>query len=151
MNKNVFIGFVVVIAVGIGVVTTGIINNKDKTQPTTTSTQTVDNDADDQPALQPATTNTTTKEPAATITYTDEGFSPTKLSVKSGDVVRVINNSPHALQFSSDPHPIHTKDKDLNQRTLLPGQSQTFDVTQKGTFGFHDHIDATKTGTIVIE
>lgn len=105
---------------------------------------------DTTPALQPST-DTTAKEPAVTITYTDAGFSPAHVTVKSGDVVRMVNNSSHAAQFSSDPHPVHTKDTDLNQQTVAPGGSQTFVVTKKGTYGFHDHLDATKTGTITIE
>ena len=117
----------------------------------TQKTNTVNQVSDKNPALMPASTADQNKTPAATITYTDDGLSPAKTTVKSGEVVKVVNNSSQSLEFSSDPHPVHTKDTDLNQQVLAPGQSQVFTVTKKGTFGYHDHLNATKTGTITIE
>jgi len=87
---------------------------------------------------------------AATITYTDNGFSPAKTTVNSGDTVAIKNDSSNVMQFDSDPHPQHTDDLDLNVGTVDPGQTVTFKVTKKGTFGFHDHLNAENTGTIVV-
>lgn len=104
---------------------------------------------------EPAATNInqaeTSSAPAVTITYTDKGFEPSNLSIKSGDTVKVINNSSNSLQFSSDPHPVHTSNSELNEETISAGSSLTFKVTKTGTFGFHDHLDSTKTGKITIE
>src|SRR5688500_14295423 len=59
--------------------------------------------------------SSTSEEPvAATITYDGDRFSASRTTVKSGDRVKVVNNSNNGLQFSSDPHPTHTDNSDLN-------------------------------------
>jgi plastocyanin len=91
------------------------------------------------------------KTAAATITYSDSGFSPSKTTVKSGDTVAIKNTSSSDMQFDSDPHPVHTDDEELNAGTVAPGQTVTFTVTTKGTFGFHNHLNPGDTGTIVVQ
>lgn len=95
--------------------------------------------------------NSSSQQVAATITYTNSGFSPEKITVKSGDMISVKNDSSRPLEFSSDPHPVHTDDPELNQSVLEPGQSQSFTLTTKGTWGYHDHLNEINTGTIVVE
>lgn len=103
-----------------------------------------------------APSNTTTKSgsdktAAATIIYSDSGFSPSKTTVKSSDTVAIKNTSSSDMQFDSDPHPIHTDDKELNAGAVAPGQTITFTVTTKGTFGYHNHLNPGDTGTIVVQ
>lgn len=88
---------------------------------------------------------------AVTITYSDSGFSPSSVTVKSGGKVTVTNTSSHDLQFDSDPHPVHTDDADLNAGMVAPGKSISFTVSKKGSFGYHNHLNAGETGTIIIE
>lgn len=88
---------------------------------------------------------------ATTITYTDSGFSPATLTVKSGTKVTVTNNSSRQLEFSSDDHPAHTDNPELNQNSLAPGQSQTLTPTEKGSHGIHDHNDSSKKMTLIVE
>ncbi|HET9722065.1 MAG TPA: cupredoxin domain-containing protein [Candidatus Saccharimonadales bacterium] len=95
--------------------------------------------------------NTSTQSAAATITFDGNGFSPQKVTVKSGDSVAIKNISSQTMQFDSDPHPIHTDDTDLNAGVVNPGQTISFTVHKTGTFGYHDHLDPSLTGTIVIQ
>ncbi|HYH36222.1 MAG TPA: cupredoxin domain-containing protein, partial [Candidatus Saccharimonadales bacterium] len=88
---------------------------------------------------------------AATITYTDDGFSPAKITVKTGTTVTIRNESSNALQFDSDPHPAHTDNEELNINNVPTGGSETFTVKRTGTFGYHNHLNASDTGTIVVE
>lgn len=88
---------------------------------------------------------------AATISYTDKGFEPSTLTVKTGDTVRIQNNSTMSLSFNSDDHPAHTKYSELNVGDVPQGGSETFTVTTKGTWGFHNHDNASDTGTITVE
>jgi plastocyanin len=97
------------------------------------------------------TTPDSNKAAAATITYSDSGFSPSKTTVKSGDTVAIKNTSSSDMQFDSDPHPVHTDDEELNAGAVAPGQTVTFTVTTKGTFGFHNHLNPGDTGTIVVQ
>ena len=126
---------------GVAIVTQITKQNTDKTN---TITQASDTSA----AMTPTGQN---KVPAVTIEYTDDGFTPSNITVRTGDTVKVVNKSSQSLEFASDPHPVHTKDADLNQQVLAAGQSQTFVVTKKGTYGYHDHLNASRTGTITIE
>ncbi len=86
-----------------------------------------------------------------TITYTDNGFEPATVTVKAGTTIRVKNNSSKSLQFSSDDHPTHTKDKELNKSVLAPGKSETFSVSSVGTNGFHNHLNPDHIGTLIVE
>lgn len=88
---------------------------------------------------------------AATITYSGSGFSPSHITVKSGDTVAIKNSDTDTMQLDSNPHPVHTDDTDLNVGTVSPGQTKTFTVTKKGTFGFHNHLEPSNTATITIE
>lgn len=92
-----------------------------------------------------------TEQAAGTITYTGSGFSPETLTVKSGDTVTVRNESSRTIEFESDPHPAHTSNTELNIDTIRPGESKTFTVNRTGTFGYHDHLDSSKTGTIIVQ
>lgn len=105
----------------------------------------------------PSTSNTNTSssgaatsstKAAATITFTDSGFSPAVTTVKVGDTIQVTNNSSQPLQFDSNPHPAHTDETELNIGEVAPGESRTFTVTKAGHWGFHDHLDASLTGTL---
>jgi len=88
---------------------------------------------------------------SSTITYTDNGFSPATLSVKSGTQITIKNDSSHILQFDSDPHPEHTDDIELNVGVIPPGGNQTILVTKTGTHGYHNHANADDTGTIIVQ
>lgn len=99
-----------------------------------------------------ATQNTSTKDMAgvATIIFTNDGFSPSKLTVKKGTIVTVENQSSDSMQFSSGEHPTHKEDPEINMAELAPGEKGTFTVSVVGTHSFHDHLDDTNTGTLVV-
>ena len=88
---------------------------------------------------------------AATITYTDSGFSLSTRTISSGQTFKIVNQSQQEIDLSSDPHPTHTGDPELNVGSVQPGGSKTFILTTKGTWGFHNHYDHTKTGTITVK
>jgi plastocyanin len=86
----------------------------------------------------------------ATITYTNDGFQPSTLTVKKGTTVTVINTSTRDVEFSSGPHPIHNEDPEINLDVLKPGQKGSFVAKTTGTHGFHDHIHDDITGTLIV-
>ena len=88
---------------------------------------------------------------ALTLTYTGTGFEPNLNAIKVGGQVRVRNRSVRLLDFASDPYPTQIDEPELNIGTLKPGDSKTFFVTQKGTWGYHNALDPTETGTIIAE
>lgn len=76
-----------------------------------------------------------------TINFTDSGFEKTEYEVKRGAKVTVKNNSDMQLQFSSDDHPVHTDNPELNMTLLQPGESATLVPDTVGDWGVHDHLN----------
>lgn len=90
-------------------------------------------------------------EVAATITYDGTSFQTSSNSVTSGSLIKVINQSDSDLDFDSDPHPVHTDNPELNVGDIPAGESKTIKLTTKGTWGFHNHLDASQQGKITVE
>lgn len=88
---------------------------------------------------------------STTITYDGEQFSPAAITVPVGSTITVINNSSDEIDFASDPHPTHTANTELNTGMVAPGERRSFTVNQKGTWGYHDHLNASRQGTITVE
>lgn len=88
---------------------------------------------------------------AVTVTYDGSGFSPNKVTVKSGDKVAIKNTSNRTLDYDSDPHPQHTDNEELNAGIVSAGASKTFTVSTKGTWGVHNHLNSTQTMTVIVE
>ncbi len=116
--------------------------------PATTSQTSTNNSSTEETSSTPSSETTTA---AATITYSNSGFSPSKITVKTGDTVAVKNTSSAVMQFDSDPHPSHTDEPELNINLVSPGKTMTFTVTKKGTWGYHNHLNASETGVIVVQ
>ncbi len=102
-----------------------------------------------------------------TITLTDAGFSPSTLTVSEGSTVRFVNESSGGMWVGSDDHPTHTNyDGTSTREHCADGAANngTFDqcaptstdssweytFTKTGTFGYHNHVGASNTGTIVV-
>lgn len=137
---------IVIVALVLAVGAFALTRKSSKPAPATTtgaSSQTVTQSAGTSPSSEQSS--------AATITYSDNGFSPAKLTVQSGSTVTIKNTSSQPMQLDSNPHPVHTDDTDLNVGLVEPGQSKTFTVHKTGTFGYHNHLNPSDTGTIVIQ
>lgn len=134
----------IVAALLIGGIAYAVISSNEKTPPTTSTPP----NATTKEETTKSNDDASTEHPM--ITFTDEGFSPSSYSVKKGSSVMVMNNSKMDLEFSSNDHPAHTDETELNMNTLKPGASGTFTVTKAGTWGFHDHLHDEFTGTLVV-
>jgi len=88
---------------------------------------------------------------AMVITYDGSSFSESTDSIKAGQSVKVVNNSSAALDFDSDPHPVHTDNTELNAGDIEPGDSKTFTIDKKGTWGYHNHRNASQHGEITVK
>lgn len=101
---------------------------------------------------QTGDSNSSDEEVVATISYDGTTFSPSTTTIKAGQSVKVSNDSSDAaLDFDSDPHPTHTNNPDLNAGDIEPGQSKTFSTDKTGTWGFHNHLDPSQHGELVVE
>jgi plastocyanin len=101
-------------------------------------------------STQTGADNSANQKVAATITYSNNGFSPATVTVESGDTIAIKNTASRSVQFDSDPHPDHTDDEELNVGIVAPGETATFKVTQTGNHGYHNHLNSSDTGTIIV-
>ncbi|MFA6449655.1 MAG: hypothetical protein WCX65_09315 [bacterium] len=92
------------------------------------------------------------------VLYTEKGFSPAKLTIKSGDSVRWKVNAGMDLWLAEGTHPIHTDCKYCPQGkkegayvTVKDGKTYTFTFKGAGTANFHDHMMPDAKMTIVVK
>lgn len=146
----IIVGVIVLILAGVGI--GYALTHKPKPATTTTTTSASETVA---PSTTTETTTPTASDDAATtetvITYSNGGFSPSTITVKNGTTVTIKNTSNHTMQFDSDPHPAHTTNAELNVEKVSAGGSQTFVVKRTGTFGYHNHLNPSETGTIIVQ
>lgn len=145
-SLGIVIAVIAAVLLTVGVIIAVALNQQTTAPATTQQTETPQNEtsqpenASDSPLF----------EGTATITFTNNGFSPSTLTVKKGTKVTVVNNSSNPVQFSSDNHPTHRANPEMNMMELSPGNNATFTANTLGTHGFHDHIDDSKTGTLIV-
>ncbi len=100
------------------------------------------------------------------VTYADSGFSPSTLTIKAGDTVVFKNESSSAFWPASAVHPIHRvySGTSLDEHCpdtagaafdactgIQPGNSWSFTFNKTGTWRYHNHLNASHIGTIVVE
>lgn len=96
-------------------------------------------------------TNASTTSAGQSVSVISSGYSPATVTVKAGTVVTWTNNSGGNIFIASDPHPTHTDLPALSSGTVANGGTYSFTFTQKGTWGYHDHLDPTTKGTVIVQ
>ena len=141
----------VILVLALAGVVVALTRPSDKSKQSTGNQVTKANqESDDSTSIETGQASSNQNAQKVTISFTDEGFSPSSLTVKKGTVITVVNQSSKSVQFSSDDHPTHTHNDEMNMKTLAPGTSGTFTANTVGTHGFHDHIDDSKVGTLTV-
>lgn len=154
MNNKTVLGIVVVVIV---VITGFFVFYSNRSYSPSTSTQN-----NPQGTQTPATPVTKQSSPPTqptqeenTITYTSNGFLPSTLTIKVGTDVAWVNKSSEQVKVGVNPHPIHTGDRVITNGEftldLAPGESKTVTVNKTGTFGYHNHLNPSQTGTISVQ
>jgi len=100
-----------------------------------------------------------------TVTYSDQGYSPKEITVSLGTTVTFINESSKKMWVASAMHPTHTAYSGTSLSQHCPdttgtafdeceggasGSSYSFTFNKEGTWKYHDHIDATKFGSVTV-
>ena len=86
-----------------------------------------------------------------TIMLTQDGFSPSTITIQKGDSISWVNKSGKDATVNSDPHPTHTLYPPLNVGRFANGETLTLTFDATGTYGYHNHLDASQKGTILVE
>ncbi|MGE5392208.1 MAG: cupredoxin domain-containing protein [Candidatus Saccharibacteria bacterium] len=85
------------------------------------------------------------------IQMTDNGFTPSTITVKQGTTVVFQNTGTAGHWPASNPHPVHTDYPGFDAKKVVqPGDSYSFTFDRIGTWGFHDHTNPSSGGTIVV-
>ncbi len=87
----------------------------------------------------------------ASITLTANGFSPATLTIKLGAKVTWANKSGSAATVNSNPHPVHTAYQPLNLGNFSDGGTLSLTFDKPGTYGYHNHLNPSQSGTIVVQ
>ena len=95
------------------------------------------------------------QQSAATVTFSDSGVDQTTVTVKSGQAITWTNSGSKTIQVASANHPTHTLNPELSNGQfvldLAPGASSTVTLNKIGTWGFHNHLNPSVTGKVVVE
>ena len=91
-----------------------------------------------------------------TITHNDGRFSPDCVLVSSGGKIAWINNDvDKEIQIGANPHPVHNGNKEVSDGSYVlklgSGEEKTVIMNKIGDFGYHDHINSSTNGTIIVE
>lgn len=114
----------------------GNINNVPSVDPTTTSSE---------------ATASTTATIQDTVNLTTNGFSPATLTIKAGTKVTWVNQSGSNATVNSNPHPIHTDYPPLNLGSFKDGGTLSLTFDKPGTYGYHNHLNPSESGTIIVQ
>ena len=100
------------------------------------------------------------------VIYTNSGYSPRELIVKVGDTVTWKNENSQGMWTASGMHPTHviysgtsldehcpdTQNTSFDEcKSAQPGESWSFKFDKKGTWRYHNHVQPSDFGTVVVE
>lgn len=84
------------------------------------------------------------------VTYDGSSFSPSNVTIDEGESVTWTNSSQITFDLASNSHPSHTNFPALNKGDVGPGETATVTFNDSGTYGYHNHSNASQTGTIIV-
>jgi plastocyanin len=88
----------------------------------------------------------------ATVHYTNTGFEPKTLTVPVNTMVEFVNDSDIEMWVASNPHPQHDILPTFDEFDgVKKGEVYTYTFDKKGTWPYHDHINAAKEGVITVQ
>lgn len=118
-------------------------NKSEDTNTATTNTETT------APVESTEPTDTSQAETGTTVTYDGKSFSPINLKVKAGTTVTWKSSSTAPMWVATDPHPAHTEYSGFDAKKSTNEYSFKFDKT--GSWSYHNHLNPSAQGTIVVE
>lgn len=123
-----------------------------KQEPVVVPSPSVSSDQSQSSPSASATSSGQINQQEVKVSITSSGYSPKTVTVKAGTKVTWTNNTQGNATVNSDPHPAHSTYPPLNTVGLIkPGESKSFVFTEKGTYNYHNHLNAAQTGTVTVE
>lgn len=86
------------------------------------------------------------------VDMTASGFSPATITIKKGDYIQFVNKDSDTHWPASNPHPVHDGYPGFDaKKALRQNEKYRFQFTRTGTWGYHDHLNPSKSGTVIVE
>ena len=132
---------------------------------TPTTTREVTQTAVTQTTITTTTPTTLVAPSPKTIEITSAGFNPPELTINAGETVVFVNKDTGRHWPASDVHPTHTVYPGSNTnkcgtpeernifdacRGLAQGGTYSFTFTQKGSWRYHNHLNPSLGGVIIV-
>lgn len=85
------------------------------------------------------------------VNVTKNGYEPSTVTVAVGSTVTWHNQSGSISNVSSDDHPSHLLNPFLNLGNFDDGESVSAKFEKAGTYPYHNHLDASQVGTVIVK
>ena len=86
------------------------------------------------------------------IDINSDGFYPKSLKLRRGDYIQFVNKDTAKHWPASGPHPQHTALPGFDpKKALATNEKFTFEFTKAGEWSFHDHLNPSFTGVIIVQ
>lgn len=135
-------GLVIGIVLSSALVLSACYHNKSTSQTSTTGQQKSQSQA------------TSEAEEGVVVEVTENGFSPSQVTVQSGSNLTYKNTGSAKVQIASDPHPVHNANSELTEGDFVieiaPGASATVTLAKVGTWGIHNHLSTGMRAKVVV-
>lgn len=97
------------------------------------------------------TTTGSTQPQNVAVSIENNAVNPASVTISVGDTVVWLNKDQAKHHISSDPHPSHTALPGLESADLSNNETYSFKFTQTGTWGYHDHLNPSIKGTVIVK
>ncbi len=88
---------------------------------------------------------------SSSVQVSSNGFQPMNLVIKAGTTVTWTNNSGEDVSINSNNHPTHLLYPPLNLGRVSDGGQVSLTFDTPGTYGYHNHLNPSQTGTITVQ
>ncbi|HKC15046.1 MAG TPA: cupredoxin domain-containing protein [Patescibacteria group bacterium] len=146
MSNKILIGTIAVLVLGIGAF--ALLSNKTNNQAAVSVSSTPTPTITSSPT---ASATPSAKMEERNVNVTANGFVPQTLKINAGTKVTWTNKSGVTANVSSDPHPIHTLWPFLNLGNFADGSSVSVTFDKTGIYTYHNHLDPSMTGTVIVQ
>ncbi|MBI2644238.1 MAG: hypothetical protein HYW95_01860 [Candidatus Wildermuthbacteria bacterium] len=116
-------------------------------------------------SLQPSASASpsSTEQGSAIVRYNDNGFTPATLTINQGETVLFKNESSRSMWVASAAHPSHRVYSGTSLEQHCPdtsgmafdqcgaGGEYSFPFAKTGTWQYHNHLNPSDTGTILVQ
>lgn len=87
----------------------------------------------------------------SSVNITSSGFSPKEISIKVGESVTWENSDSDNHTVDSAVHPTHLVYPPLNLGVIKPGEQKSLVFPVAGTYKYHDHLNPSLFGLVIVQ